>query len=86
MSTFEALGGHPAKNAGEVGASADAVFIMVMNGDQAKSIIFGEGGLTSTMSKGGLILLTATINSNQLCRGKRRCSGPCHLRGNPIAC
>ena len=66
MRAFEALGGHPAKNAGEVGSSADAVFIMVMNGDQAKSIIFGEGGLTSTMSKGGLILLTATIKPSPL--------------------
>ena len=65
MKAFEALGGHPAKNAGEVGSSADAVFIMVMNGDQAKSIIFGEGGLTSTMSKGGLILLTATIKPSE---------------------
>ena len=65
MRAFEALGGHPAKNAGEVGSSADAVFIMVMNGDQAKSIIFGEGGLTSTMSKGGLILLTATIKPSE---------------------
>ena len=65
MKAFEALGGHAAKNAGEVGASADAVFIMVMNGDQAKSIIFGEGGLTSTMSKGGLILLTATIKPSE---------------------
>ena len=38
---------------------------MVMNGDQAKSIILGEGGLTSTMSKGGLILLTATIKPSE---------------------
>lgn len=65
MKAFEALGGNLAKNAGEVGANADAVFIMVMNGDQAKSIIFGEGGLTSTMAKGGLILLTATIKPSE---------------------
>ena len=28
MKAFEALGGNPAKNAGEVGSSADAVFIL----------------------------------------------------------
>ena len=65
MKAFEALGGNLAKNAGEVGANADAVFIMVMNGVQAKSLILGEGGLTSTMAKGGLILLTATIKPSE---------------------
>lgn len=65
MQAFQDMGGLPAQNTGQVGKQADAVFIMVMNGDQAKSIILGEGGLTSTMSKGGLILLTATIKPSE---------------------
>ena len=65
MRAFEAMGGILADNAGAVGAQADAIYIMVMNGDQAKSIIFGEGGLASTMSDGGIILLTATIKPSE---------------------
>ena len=40
---------------------------MVMNGDQVKAVIFGDGdqdaGLISTMQSGGVILLTATIHA-----------------------
>lgn len=65
MRAFEAMGGILADNAGAVGAQADAIYIMVMNGDQVKSILFDEGGLTSTMSDGGIILLTATIKPSE---------------------
>ncbi len=64
MAAFGDLGGRPAVSAAEAGAGADAVFVMVMNGDQARAVIFGEGndsGLTATMPKGSAILLTATI-------------------------
>ncbi len=65
MSAFEALGGKPATSAGGVGAAADIVFVMVMNGNQAKTVILGTDqtpGLTATMNPGGVVLLTATIN------------------------
>ena len=48
-----------------VGRHADAVFVMVMNGDQAKSVIFGEDGLAATMGEGGIIILTATIKPSE---------------------
>ena len=38
MTAFTEMGGTPAESAAEVGANADAVFVMVMNGDQAKSL------------------------------------------------
>ncbi len=38
MAAFEALGGIPAASVAELAAKSDAVLIMVMNGDQAKSI------------------------------------------------
>ena len=65
MAAFEAMGGHPAGSAAEVGAASDAVFVMVMNGDQAKSVILGPEGLISHMPKGGTILLTATIKPRE---------------------
>ena len=35
-----------------------------MNGDQAKSVILGDG-LASTMVKGSVVLLTATVKANE---------------------
>lgn len=62
MQEFEALGGQCKANAAEVGDGADAVFIMVMNGDQSKSII---KELKTTMKPGGVVILTATIHATE---------------------
>ena len=65
MAAFEAMGGRPAVSPSEVGQGADAVFVMVMNGDQVKDVLFGDNGLTSTMAEGAAILLTATIKPRE---------------------
>ncbi|WP_306144632.1 NAD(P)-dependent oxidoreductase [Roseibium sp. MMSF_3412] len=65
MSAFEAMGGTRAESAGDVGKGSDAVFVMVMNGDQVKDVIFGEGGLRQTMAPGSVIILTATIKPRE---------------------
>ncbi len=62
---FEAMGGQLAKDFAEIGRASDAVFVMVMNGTQAKEIILGENGLVASMEKGGTILLTATIKPTE---------------------
>jgi 3-hydroxyisobutyrate dehydrogenase-like beta-hydroxyacid dehydrogenase len=64
MGNFRAMGGVPADSAADVGSGAGAVFVMVMNGDQAKSVILGDG-LVSTMEPGSVILLTATIKAGE---------------------
>lgn len=61
LAAFKEQGGNPAASPREVAENADAVFIMVMNGGQAKSVIFGEDGLLRTLRKGSVILMTATI-------------------------
>jgi 3-hydroxyisobutyrate dehydrogenase-like beta-hydroxyacid dehydrogenase len=65
MEAFRELGGNPAASVAEVGANADAVYVMVMNGDQAKSVILGDNGLISHMAKGGAVILTATIKPRE---------------------
>ena len=62
---FEALGGTACANAAEVGARSDAVFVMVMNGDQVKSVLFGDNGLVDAMAEGSAIILTATIKPRE---------------------
>lgn len=65
QAAFEALGGKPAGSVSEIGRNADAVYVMVMNGDQAKAIILGDGGLTSSMADGSAIILSATIKPRE---------------------
>ncbi len=61
---FEAMGGTLADTPAAVGAAADAVFVMVMKGDQAKEVILGDG-LISTMKPGGAVILSATIKPHE---------------------
>ena len=65
MADFAQMGGHAAAHVAEVGARAEAVFVMVMNGDQVKDVIFGDGGLRQTMAPGSVIILTATIKPRE---------------------
>lgn len=65
IEAFRAMGGKPAASIADLGRNADAVFVMVMNGDQAKAVILGPSGLVSHMPKGGAIILTATIRPSE---------------------
>lgn len=65
MTAFARMGGTPAQSIADVGRNADAVYVMVMNGDQAKAVILGDEGLTGHMAKGGTVILTATIKPSE---------------------
>ncbi len=65
MAQFAGLGGVSCADAGGVGRHADIVFVMVMNGDQAKQVILGDDGLVAHMAEGGIIILTATIRPSE---------------------
>ncbi len=64
MQAFAEMGGIACRNAAEVGKESKAVFVMVMNGAQAKDVILGDG-LASTMASGSAVVLTATIHSHE---------------------
>jgi 3-hydroxyisobutyrate dehydrogenase-like beta-hydroxyacid dehydrogenase len=61
LQAFSDMGGNTATDVAEVGRNSDAVFVMVMNGDQAREVILGEQGLVATMDQGGIVILSATI-------------------------
>jgi 3-hydroxyisobutyrate dehydrogenase-like beta-hydroxyacid dehydrogenase len=65
MAAFVELGGQPAASAREVGADAEAVFVMVMNGEQAESVILGDEGLVRSLEPGSAVILTATIKPSE---------------------
>ncbi|SLN16498.1 2-(hydroxymethyl)glutarate dehydrogenase [Pseudoruegeria aquimaris] len=59
------MGGAAAESVAAVGAASDAVFVMVMNGDQAREVILGQGGLVDSMAPGGAVILSATIRPRE---------------------
>ncbi|SDZ38164.1 3-hydroxyisobutyrate dehydrogenase/putative dehydrogenase [Jannaschia faecimaris] len=62
---FVGLGGTLAKDAAEVGRAAQAIFVMVMTGDEAKSVLLGPDGAVAQMQPGGAILLSATVRPRE---------------------
>ena len=65
VSAFVEMSGTPAGSVAELGTNSDAVFVMVMNGVQAKAVILGDDGLAAHMPKGGAVILTATIKPSE---------------------
>ncbi len=65
LAAFVEMGGKPAASVREVGENADAVYVMVMNGDQAKAVILGEDGLNRSLKPGSAVIVTATIKASE---------------------
>jgi len=65
QAAFKALGGTLVNESAEMGRRVDAAFVMVMNGDQAKSVILGPDGLVENMQSGGVVILSATIKPHE---------------------
>ncbi|MCK5376898.1 MAG: NAD(P)-dependent oxidoreductase, partial [Acidobacteria bacterium] len=66
LTELEQAGGVRAAGCREVGASSDAVFVMVLNGDQVKQAIFGDNGLAEGLKRGTTIIVSATINPSEV--------------------
>lgn len=65
MDALSKMGGQAASSVSEVGANSDVVYVMVMTGADAKSVIYGEDGLIHQMNGQGAIILTATIKPKE---------------------
>ena len=63
---LEQAGGTRAISCREVGESSDAVFLMVLNGDQVKEAIFGDDGLAEGLKPGATIIVSATIHPSEV--------------------
>ncbi len=65
LKTFVDMGGTAADSPAAMGTVCDAVFVMVMNGDQARAVILGDEGLVSAMTPGSAVILSATIKPHE---------------------
>ncbi|WP_377189067.1 NAD(P)-dependent oxidoreductase [Ruegeria meonggei] len=66
ISAFTEMGGMAKPSVAEVGTHAACVFVMVMNGDQAREVILGDNGLVANMAPGGTVILSATIKPHEV--------------------
>ena len=65
QAAFTDMGGTLVNGAAQLGQQVDAAFVMVMNGNQAKSVILGPDGLVENMEQGGAVILSATIKPHE---------------------
>ena len=83
---FERDGGRAASSVAAAGRDAEAAFVMVMNGDQAKAVILGPDGLAAHMRKGGAVILTATIKPREAAEiGAAMAGSGIHLVDSPVS-
>ncbi|SFR52779.1 putative dehydrogenase [Yoonia tamlensis] len=86
LGAFIDMGGIAARDIGNIGAECDAVFVMVMNGDQARSVMLGKDGLVSHMTAGSAIILTATIKPHEArAIGADMAESGIHLIDTPVS-
>jgi len=86
MQAFADMGGTPKESSALVGKNADAVFVMVMNGDEARDVILGPDGLISHMPKGGAVILSATIKPREARQiGAEMAGSGIHLIDTPVS-
>ena len=86
LDALKELGGTPASTCKEVGENSEAVFIMVLNGDQVKSAIFDDDGLLAGLKPGSTIIVSATIHPSEVKEVEQMLSGhDIHLVDTPVS-
>ena len=61
---FEAEGGRSADSLAALGPQCDAVLVLVVNAAQTEEVLFGAGGLAVTMTRGSVVICSATVDPN----------------------
>ncbi|MCY3836099.1 MAG: NAD(P)-dependent oxidoreductase [Anaerolineaceae bacterium] len=66
LALLEAAGGRRAESLAHLAQRADPIFVMVLNGAQARQVICGADGLCHTLPKGATLIITATVEPREL--------------------
>ncbi len=86
---FEKLGGVHMESPAEVASSVEVVIILVLNDNQVKDVVTGEGGILEGASPGSTVICMSTINRNNLewvadkCAEKEIGFADCPFTGGP---
>ena len=85
MAAFAEMGGR-AGTLAEIGAASEAVFVMVMTGDEARDVILGADGLVANLSPGSAVILSATIKPREArAIGAEMAGSEVHLIDTPVS-
>jgi L-threonate 2-dehydrogenase len=61
LQRFESEGGVACVDPSALGAVCEVIVIVVVNGDQTESVLFGDHGAASTLRPGSVVLASATV-------------------------
>jgi len=61
VKAFVALGAKAAATPAALGATCDVVVVLVVNAEQTEKVLFGEHGAAAAMSKGAVVVSSATL-------------------------
>ncbi|HYL19064.1 MAG TPA: NAD(P)-dependent oxidoreductase [Burkholderiales bacterium] len=61
MRELELLGAQPHESAASIGASCNAIIVLVVDAPQMESALFGSGGAAESLRSGTLVVLSSTI-------------------------
>lgn len=86
LAAFQGFDGQACTSVANVGSQSDAVFVMVMNGEQAAEVILGERGLVESMDSGSAVMLSATVKPAEArAIGDRMQGSDIHLIDTPVS-
>lgn len=77
VETLAAAGGHAAGSVAEAADGADALIIMVVNADQAESVLFDAGGLAA-LADGAPVIVCSTCSPERASAMAERCAAAGH--------
>ncbi|WP_457808328.1 L-threonate dehydrogenase [Kushneria sp. EE4] len=60
LETLAGAGGTPVQSPAEMGSGVDIVFLVVVNADQMRQVLFGDNGLATTLAPGSIVVGCAT--------------------------
>jgi putative dehydrogenase len=61
LALFAAEGGHPASSLVALGSTVGVLIVLVVNADQTESVLFDDDGAAGAMSKGSVVMTSATV-------------------------
>ncbi|MCW1950554.1 MAG: NAD(P)-dependent oxidoreductase [Octadecabacter sp.] len=86
VAAFREMGGKVSGSLADLAAACGAVFVMVMNGDQARAVILGPDGLCAHMAEGSAVILSATIKPVEArAIGDEMAGSGIHLIDTPVS-
>ena len=66
MTAFVAAGGQAARSAAEAARDTEFLILMVVNGDQARSVLFAEAGVAEALAPGVIVIASCTQPPDQV--------------------